>query len=56
MKDHIDEEIILAISAAIASIETRPGYKLVVKSFKRIPQTSSVWSTTGRIERLGRSI
>jgi len=45
MKEQINEEIILAISAAIAALETRPGYKLVV----RIPQTSPVWSATGKI-------
>ncbi|MFZ5989767.1 MAG: sodium pump decarboxylase subunit gamma [Bacillota bacterium] len=56
MKDRIDDEIILAISAAIASMETKPGYKLVVKSFRRIPQTSPVWATTGRIESMGKNI
>lgn len=52
MKDQINEEILLAITAALAALETRPDYKLVVKSFKRVPQTSPVWSTTGRIERI----
>ncbi|HPD00463.1 MAG TPA: sodium pump decarboxylase subunit gamma [Acetivibrio sp.] len=56
MKDQLNEEIILAISAALAAYETRPDYKLVVKSFKRISQTSPVWSTTGRLEGIGRSI
>jgi len=28
MKEQINEEIILAISAAIAALETRPGYSL----------------------------
>ena len=56
MKEQINEEIILAISAAIAALETRPGYKLVVRSLKRIPQTSPVWSATGKIERIRRSM
>ncbi|NLP14626.1 MAG: sodium pump decarboxylase subunit gamma [Clostridium sp.] len=56
MKEHINEEIILAITAAITAFETRPDYRLVVKSFKRISQTSPVWSTTGRIERIERSM
>jgi hypothetical protein len=56
MKDQLNEEIILAISAAIAAYEARPDYKLVVKSFKRISQTSPVWSTAGRIERIERSM
>ncbi|HHV28872.1 sodium pump decarboxylase subunit gamma [Acetivibrio mesophilus] len=56
MKEQINEEIILAISAAIAALESRPGYKLVVKSFRRIPQTSPVWSATGKIERIKRSM
>ncbi|MCX7923285.1 MAG: oxaloacetate decarboxylase subunit alpha [Clostridia bacterium] len=45
------DEIIAVISAAVAAMETRPGYKLVVKSFERVPQTSPIWSTAGRLER-----
>lgn len=48
----INEEIIAAISAAIAAMETRPGYRLVVRSMRQVPQSSPVWNTTGRIERL----
>ena len=60
MKDinekELNNEILAVISAAIASMNTRPGYNLVAKSFRRIPQTSPVWNTTGRIERLGRKL
>lgn len=56
MKEQINEEIILAISAAIAALESSSGCKLIVKSFRRIPQTSPVWSTAGRIERIERSL
>jgi len=38
MKEQINEEIILAISAAIAALETRPGYKLVVDHLKEYPK------------------
>lgn len=47
-----DDEVIAVISAAVNEMNTTPGYKLVVKSFRRIPQTSPVWSTAGRVERL----
>ncbi len=52
----INEEIIAAISAAIAAMETRPGYRLVVRSMRQLPQSSPVWNTTGRIERLSRDL
>lgn len=52
MEEIINEEVISAIMAAIAMMESRPGYNLVVKSFRRVPQTAPVWSATGRYERL----
>jgi len=52
MEEIINDEIVSAIMAAIALMESRPGYSLVVKSFKRVPQTAPVWSSTGRYERL----
>lgn len=55
-KNNINDEILAVISAAIASMDTRPGYSLVVKSIRRVPVTSPVWSTTGRAERLSRKL
>lgn len=52
----IDEEILAVITAAIAAMETRPEYRLVVRSMRQIPQTSPVWNTTGRLERLSRNL
>ncbi|NLV35335.1 MAG: sodium pump decarboxylase subunit gamma [Clostridiaceae bacterium] len=52
----ISEEIIAVISAAIAAMETRPGYRLVVRSMRQLPQASTVWNTTGRLERLSRDL
>lgn len=46
-------EIMAAIAAAIASIETQSGIKLVVRSMRRVPQSSPIWSATGRLESLG---
>lgn len=46
-----DEEVLAAISAAVASMEAAPGYKLVVRSYRRLPQVAPVWNTAGRIER-----
>ncbi len=48
----LDEEIVAAISAALASVSTRPGNRLVVKNIRRIPQSAPVWNSTGRIERM----
>lgn len=56
MEDILNDEIISAIMAAIAMMESRPGYSLVVKSFRRVPQTAPVWSATGRYERLNSKI
>jgi len=53
---HIDNELLAVIAAAIAAMETRPGYRLVVRSMRQIPQTSPVWNTAGRLERLGRCL
>ncbi len=52
----INEEILAAIAAAIAAMETRPGYKLVVRSMRQVPLSSPTWNTTGRIERLNRDL
>lgn len=49
-------EIIAVIAAAIASMESRPGYKLVVRSMRQVPQSSPVWNTVGRLERLNQNL
>ncbi len=46
-----DEEIAAVISAAVAAMETDSDSRLVVKSIRRISQTSPVWSTAGRLQR-----
>ncbi len=53
---NIDNELLAVITAAVASMKARPGYRLVVKTMRQIPQTSPVWNTAGRLERLGRSL
>jgi hypothetical protein len=52
----VNNEILAVIAAAIASVNTRPGYRLVVRSMRHVPQSSPVWNITGRIERLGRKL
>jgi hypothetical protein len=52
----INSEILAVIAAAIAAMETRPGYRLVVKSMRQVPQSSPAWNTTGRLERLNRNL
>jgi oxaloacetate decarboxylase alpha subunit len=49
---NVDEKVAAAISAAVASIETEPGLKLVVSSFRKVQQPSSIWNTAGRLARL----
>ena len=52
----INDEIVAVISAAIAQLDKREGYKLVVRNIKRVPTTSPVWNLTGRTERLSRKL
>ncbi|KNY26214.1 sodium pump decarboxylase subunit gamma [Pseudobacteroides cellulosolvens] len=52
----IDDEIVAVISAAIAQMDTREGYRLVVRNIARVPTTSPAWSTMGRTERLARKL
>jgi hypothetical protein len=52
----LDSEILAVIAAAIAAMETRPGQRLVVMSMRQIPQSSPVWNTAGRLERLSRNL
>ena len=54
--EKISNEIMAVIAASVASLESRPGHRLEVKSIRRIPQNSPVWNTTGRYERLARNL
>jgi DNA-binding GntR family transcriptional regulator len=49
-KNDIDDEVVAVITAAIASMETRPGYKLVVRSMRRTAQYSPIWNISGRLD------
>ena len=48
-----NNEILAVITAALAAMNTR-DVKLVVKSFKRVGQTSPIWNMTGRFEQIRR--
>lgn len=50
LNDTENNEIVAAIAAAIAYISRKTNSKIVVRSFRRVPQTSPVWNMTGRIE------
>lgn len=52
----VSDEVLAVITAAIASMEVRSGHKLVVRSMRRVHQTSPVWNATGRVERLRRNL
>ena len=47
-----NDEVVAAISAAIASLSEEAGVNYVVTSIKRVPQTSHAWKIVGRMERL----
>lgn len=51
-KQDNDEETMAVISAAVASMETTPGYRMVIKSYQRLPQATPAWGSAGRTERL----
>jgi hypothetical protein len=53
---YTDNEVLAVIAAAIAAVETRPGYRLVVRSMRQVPQITPAWNTTGRLERLQNSL
>jgi hypothetical protein len=55
-ENSIRDEILVVIAAALASLETRPGVKLVISAFKRIEKNTPVWNMTGRLERLRRNL
>jgi len=44
-------EILAVISAAVASIEAKPGYQYVVKSFRETSKSVPVWSMAGKLQR-----
>lgn len=49
--DSSDDSLIAVLTAAVmAYMKNSPDIKIKVTSFKRIPQTSSVWNTMGRNE------
>lgn len=50
------DEVLAVITAAIASMSTKPGHKLVVRSMRRVSQNSPVWNSAGRVERLRRNL
>lgn len=47
----MNPEVVAAISAAVSSMEATPGHKLVVRSLKRVEQTTPIWGTVGRMQR-----
>jgi Na+-transporting methylmalonyl-CoA/oxaloacetate decarboxylase gamma subunit len=48
-----NDEIIAVLTAAVLAVSnSRPGFKLKVKSFRRIPQTSPIWNIAGREEQI----
>lgn len=55
-KETISDEVLAVIAAAVAAMEIRPGYKLVVRSMRQVPQNSPAWNTAGRLERLSRNL
>ncbi|NMA66783.1 MAG: oxaloacetate decarboxylase, gamma chain [Clostridiaceae bacterium] len=51
VSDGSTDELVAVITAAVmASVNTRPGYNIRLKSFRRVPQTTPVWNVAGRNE------
>ncbi len=52
-KDLSDDSLVAVLTAAVmASMQSSPNIKIRVTSFRRIPQSSPVWNTIGRRERI----
>lgn len=52
-----DDQLIAVLTAAVlASMGNRPGCKIRVNSFRRIPQSSHVWNSVGRVEYLSEKL
>lgn len=46
-----DENLVAVLTAAVlASMGKEPEYKIRVKSFRRIPQSSPIWNFAGRTD------
>jgi hypothetical protein len=45
-----EQEILAVISAAVAAMEKAGNTKLIVKAYRRIPQTCPIWNSIGRSE------
>lgn len=55
--DCSDDALIAVLTAAVlASMGNRPGCKIRVNSFRRIPQSSQVWNSVGRVEYLSEKL
>ena len=52
----IDDEVVAAITAVLSSLNRGAGIKLVVKSFRRVEQSSPIWCSCGRSERLSKRL
>lgn len=55
--DLSDNSLIAVLTAAVmTSMRNSPDIKIKVTSFKRIPQTSPIWNTTGRNEYISKKL
>ncbi|NLD49373.1 MAG: OadG family protein [Clostridiaceae bacterium] len=55
--DCSDDTLVAVLTAAVlASMGNRPGCKIRVNSFRRIPQSSHVWNSVSRVEYLSEKL
>lgn len=47
-----DDSLIAVLTAAVMAMQSNPDIKIRVTSFRRIPQSSPIWNTIGRRERM----
>lgn len=51
-EDLSDDSLIAVLTAAVMAMQSNTDIKIRVTSFRRIPQSSPVWNTIGRRERI----
>lgn len=52
MDENKDEELVAAITAALAASLSQPSHNLIIKSIRRVPQDSPAWARAGRQEQV----
>lgn len=49
-QDHIDEELVAVITAAVAAVMGQKTSNIIISNIRRVESQNSAWSTAGRTE------